>query len=82
MPFVWAVLVGSMMGVLSQQFLLTFLSPTLAGNVSLALATTGTGATHARLVHRRPLGSLVPNVLLGAPVAYGVMRVVHLFAGL
>jgi hypothetical protein len=75
------VLIGSVTGILSQQILSRFVSPAVAGNMSLAVATTGTAAAHARLVHRRPSSDLLPTVLVGAPVAYGVMRAVHLLAG-
>jgi len=32
-------------------------------------------------VHRRAIGSLVPSVAIGAPLAYVVMRVIHALVG-
>jgi len=79
--FVAAVLVGSVAGLLVSQVLQHWVSAAAAANVALASATTITGATHARLVHRRALGSLVPSVALGAPLAYVIMRVIHALLG-
>jgi hypothetical protein len=79
--FLCAVLVGTVAGVGSQQLLLHVVGPIVAGNVSLALATTCTGAAHSRLVHRKPVGHLLPTVVAGAPVAYAAMRVIHLVVG-
>ena len=79
--FLCAVLVGTTAGIASQQALLHFTSPQSAANLSLALATTCTGATHSRLVHRKPIRYLLPSVIAGTPVAYGAMRVIHLMIG-
>ena len=79
--FLCSVLVGTMAGVGSQEILLHFVGPRVAANVSLALATTCSGAAHSRLVHRQPIGYLLPSLVVGAPVAYGAMCVIHLVAG-
>jgi hypothetical protein len=79
--FVAAVLVGSVTGLIAEQLLLRWVGQAAAGNVALALATTLTGATHARLVHRHSIGSLLPSVAVGAPLAYVVMRVIHALVG-
>jgi len=80
--FLCAVLVGTTAGAAAQQILVRLVSPQLAANISLALATTCTGAAHGRLVHRKPIRYLLPNVIAGAPVAYGAMRVIHSIIGL
>jgi hypothetical protein len=80
--FLCAVLVGTTAGVTAQQILGRLVSPQIAANISLALATTCTGAAHGRLVHRKPIRYLLPNVIAGAPVAYGAMRVIHFIIGL
>ena len=80
--FLCAVLFGTIAGIGSQQFLLHLVSPEVAANVSLALATTCTGAAHSRLVHRKPIGYLLPGLVTGAPVAYGAMRAIHFVVGL
>ena len=80
--FLCAVLVGTTAGIGSQQALLHLTSPQIAANLSLALATTCTGAAHSRFVHRKPVRYLLPSVLAGTPVAYGAMRVIHLMIGL
>jgi len=79
--FVLAVLGGSVAGLAAGQILVRWMSGATAGNVALAVATTVTGATHARLVHRRTLGSLVPSVAVGAPLAYVIMRAIHALLG-
>ena len=79
--FVLAVLVGSVAGLAAGQILVRWMSGATAGNLALAVATTVTGATHARLVHRRPLGSLLPSVAVGAPLAYVIMRAIHALLG-
>ena len=79
--FACAVLVGTSGGILSRQFVLTWLGSAAAANAALAVGTTLTGATHARLVHRKPFGDLVPQILVGAPVAYGAMRAIHALLG-
>ena len=80
--FLCAVLVGTTAGIGSQQALLYLASPQTAAHLSLALATTCTGAAHSRLVHRKPLGYLFPSLVAGAPVAYGAMRAIHFVIGL
>ena len=79
--FLCSVVMGTMAGVGSQQLLLHVVGPSVAANVSLALATTCTGAAHGRLVHRRRMGYLLPSLVAGAPVAYGAMRLIHFVAG-
>ena len=79
--FSCAVLAGTIAGVGSQQLLLHVTGPQVAANVSLALATTCTGAAHGRLVHRKPIRHLVPSVVAGAPVAYAAMRFIHVVVG-
>ena len=59
--FLCAVLVGTTAGIGSQQALLHLTSPQIAANLSLALATTFTGAAHSRLVHRKPLRLSAPE---------------------
>ena len=80
--FLCAVLVGTTAGIGSQQALLHLTSPQAAANMSLALATTCTGAAHSRLVHRKPIGYLLQTLVAGAPVAYGAMRAIHFVIGL
>jgi hypothetical protein len=80
--FLCAVLVGTTSGIAAQQALFHFISPQTASDVSLALATTCTGAAHSRLVHRKPIGYVLPSLVAGTPVAYGAMRVIHVLAGL
>lgn len=80
--FSCAVLIGTTAGIGSQQAFLPLTSPQIAANLSLALATTCTGAAHSRLVHRKPIGYLVPNLIAGAPIAYGAMRAIHFIIGL
>ena len=79
--FLCAVLVGTAAGVGSQRLLLHLVAPHVAANLSLALATTCTGAAHGRLVHRKPIGHLLPSVVAGAPLAYGAMRAIHFVLG-
>lgn len=79
--FLCSGLVGTVVGVGSQQVLLHFVGPHVAANVSLALATTCSGAAHSRLVHRQPIGYLLPRLVAGAPVAYSAMRVIHFVVG-
>jgi hypothetical protein len=79
--FVCAVLVGTTAGIGSRQVLLHLVAPQVALNVSLALATTCTGAAHSRLVHRKPIGHLLPHIAAGAPLAYAAMRAIHFVAG-
>jgi hypothetical protein len=80
--FLCAVLVGTTAGIGSQQALLYLASPQTAAGLSLALATTCTAAAHSRLVHRKPIGYLLPSLIAGAPVAYGAMQAIHCIIGL
>jgi hypothetical protein len=75
--FVVAVFVGSLSGLVTGELLVRWAATTTATNAALAVATTCTGATHARLAHRQPLLSLLPRIAVAAPLAYGVMRLVH-----
>ena len=80
--FVCAVLVGTISGIVSQQFLVTIADRQVAAHASLAVATTCTGAAHARLVHRKPIRELVGGIAAGAPIAYAAMRAIHFLVGL
>lgn len=73
-----AVVTGGIAGALAGIYAAHWTSPDTARNVALAVATTVTGATHARLVHRQPLHMVVPGAAVSVPVVYLVMRVVHL----
>jgi hypothetical protein len=79
--FVRAVLVGTTAGIVCREGALRWVGDATAANIALAVATTVTGATHARLVHRQSVRDLVPQVLCGAPAAYGTMRVIHALLG-
>ncbi len=79
--FLCAVLIGTSAGLGSQRLLLLLVTPQVAADVSLALATTCTGAAHSRLVHRKPIGHLLPNIIVGAPLPYAAMRAIHLVVG-
>ncbi|HYL20758.1 MAG TPA: hypothetical protein VEU74_03275 [Gemmatimonadales bacterium] len=79
--FLVAVIVGSLSGVATAMLLHTLVTASTAGTASVAVATTCTGATHARLAHGQPWRRLLPKIGVGAPLAYGVMRVVHLLLG-
>lgn len=79
--FLVAVLFGSVCGLAAQVALLPILGGSAATNVALAVATTGTGATHAHLVHGQPFRTLAPRILVAAPLAYGVMRGLHALIG-
>lgn len=75
--FVASVLIGTIGGIVAARVSAHLISPVVAGNVALAMATTLTGATHARLVHHRSIRSLLPSVAVGAPLAYLVMHGIH-----
>jgi len=79
--FVLAVIVGSLCGLATNELAGRWVSGAVAGNAALAVATACTGAAHAHFVHKQPWLSLLPKVGLGAPIAYGVMRVVHAVLG-
>jgi hypothetical protein len=79
--FVLAVIVGSLFGLATNELAGRWVSGAVASNAALAVATTCTGAAHAHFVHRQQWLSLLPKVGLGAPIAYGVMRVVHAVLG-
>src|SRR5690348_12240626 len=79
--FVLAVIVGSLCGLATNQVLGRWVSGAVADNAALAVATTCTGAAHARFVHKQTWLDLLPKVGLGAPLAYGVMRAVHAVLG-
>ncbi|HZI21700.1 MAG TPA: hypothetical protein VFD76_04265 [Gemmatimonadales bacterium] len=79
--FVTAVLFGSLSGLAATLLLGRWVLTATAANAGLAIATTCTGAVHAHLVHKQPWLHLVPKVGVGAPLAYGVMRVVHALLG-
>ena len=79
--FLLAVLVGSLSGLATSMLLQPWVTAATAGTASVAVATTCTGATHARLAHRQPWMRLLPKIGVGAPLAYGVMRLVHMLLG-
>ena len=79
--FVLAVIAGSLCGLATSEVAGRWVSGAVAGNAALAVATTCTGAAHAHFVHKQPWLSLLPKVGLGAPIAYGIMRVVHAVLG-
>lgn len=68
--FLLAVVIGSLVGLGSGAL--------LDQSIGLALGTTATAVTHARLVHGQPLRVLLPKTALAAPLTYLVMRGVHL----
>lgn len=53
----------------------------VGGTAALAVGTTCSGAAHAHFVHRQHWMRLIPKIGVGAPLAYGVMRLVHLVVG-
>ncbi len=69
-----AVMLGGVGGALANRWT----SIDTARNIALATATTVTGATHAWLVHRQPLRTVVPGAAVSVPVVYLAMRIVHL----
>lgn len=73
-----AVVIGGISGALAGSYAARWTSLDTARNVALAMATTVTGAVHARLIHRQPLRMVVPGVAVSAPIVYLAMRVVHL----
>lgn len=73
-----AVLIGGVAGALTGIYAARWASPDNARNIALAVATTVTGASHARLVHRQPLHMVVPGAAVSVPVVYLAMRLVHL----
>ena len=79
--FLLAVIIGSLSGVAATVLLGRWLSAASTATAAIAIATTCTGAAHSHFVHRQPWGRLVPKVGVGAPLAYGVMRVVHVVLG-
>lgn len=79
--FLAAVIVGSLAGVATAMLLHNWVTASTAGTASVAVATTCTGATHARLAHGQPWRRLLPKIGVAAPLAYGVMRLVHLLLG-
>lgn len=79
--FVLAVIIGSLSGIATTMLLQRWVTAATAGAAAVAVATTCTGATHARLAHGQPWMRLLPKIGVGAPVAYGVMRLVHLLLG-
>lgn len=75
--FLASVLIGTIGGIIAGQLTLHWTGTGVARNVALAVATTLTGAAHARLVHHRTVRSLLPSVMVGAPLAYLVMHGIH-----
>jgi hypothetical protein len=75
--FLVAVFVGSLSGLFAGEVLARLGAAATISNAALAVATTCTGATHARLAHQQPLRALLPRIVVAAPFAYGVMRLVH-----
>ena len=79
--FVLAVILGSLCGLAANELLRHSVTATIAGNAALAVATTATGAAHSHFVHRQSWVRLLPKVGVGAPLAYGAMRLVHAVLG-
>ncbi|HEV2750619.1 MAG TPA: hypothetical protein VGV12_08865 [Gemmatimonadales bacterium] len=79
--FLLAVIVGSLSGIATTMVLEPWVAAGTAGTAAVAVATTCTGATHARLAHGQPWMRLLPKIGVGAPLAFGVMRLVHLLLG-
>jgi hypothetical protein len=75
--FLVAVFIGSLSGLVTGELLTRWAAAVTASNAALAVATTCTGATHARLAHQQPVRALLPRIVIAAPLAYGVMRLVH-----
>jgi ABC-type uncharacterized transport system permease subunit len=75
--FLAAVCAGSVAGVAAGPLLGRWTDGRSAGLLTLALGTTLTGATHARLAHGQPVRALVPRVVVAVPLAYAVMAAVH-----
>jgi hypothetical protein len=73
-----AVVIGGLAGALAQAVADRWSSAETARNIALATATTLTGASHARLVHRQSLKMVVPGAAVSMPVVYVAMRIVHL----
>jgi hypothetical protein len=78
--FVTAVFIGSLGGLIAGRGLAPWLDAASAGTLALAVGTTLTGAAHAGLVHGQSIRSLLPRVLVAAPLAYLVMQSVHRLA--
>lgn len=72
-----AVVVGGVAGAIAHRLASQWTSSDTARDIALAVATTLTGATHARLVHRQPLMMVVPTAAASVPVVYLAMRFVH-----
>ena len=79
--FVVAVIMGSLAGLATNLLFAHWVSPAAANNAALAVATTCTGAAHAHFVHKQPWIALLPKIGVGAPLAYGAMRLVHVILG-
>lgn len=79
--FAVAVCIGSLAGLVVSVVLERWFAASTSANAALAVATTCAAATHARIVHAQNLKVLLPKVVVGAPVAYAVMRLVHVVVG-
>lgn len=79
--FLVVVVFGSLSGLGTNIVLGRWVGATVASNAALAVATTCTGAAHSHFVHKQPWMRLVPKIGVGAPLAYGVMRIVHAVLG-
>jgi hypothetical protein len=75
--FLTAVVVGGLTAVVVQSFLRHWTPAQTATDVAFACATTITGAAHARFVHRQPLSALGIGVLVGLPIVYAAMLLLH-----
>ena len=75
--FLTAVVVGGLTAVLVQSLLRQWAPAQTATDVAFACATTMTGASHARLVHRQPLRAVGIGVLVGLPIVYAAMMLLH-----
>ena len=79
--FLLAVVLGSLTGAATNVLMVRVAGAAIASNAALAVATTCTGAAHSHFVHKQPWVRLLPKVGVGAPLAYGVMRIVHVVLG-
>jgi hypothetical protein len=79
--FCLAVMLGSLCGLATNEVLRPWVSAAIGNNAALAVATTCTGAAHAHFVHGQSWVRLLPKVGVGAPLAYGAMRLVHAVLG-
>jgi hypothetical protein len=75
--FLTSVVVGGITAALVQTLLGRWTHPQTAFDVAVASATTMTSAAHARFRHGQPLRALTIGVLVGVPLVYAAMRLLH-----